>query len=73
MYIASIVAVNDQFLLPCLIGSTALTVGFDPSTYEVIEGDAATIMVVLSSVADREVTVMFDTQDGSAGGKWLEL
>ena len=30
-------------------------------------------MVVLSSPADREVTVMFDTQDGSAGGKWLSI
>ena len=61
----------DQVLYPCLIASTALTVGFDPSTYEVIEGEAANIMVVLSNPADREVTVMFDTQDGSAGGKWL--
>ena len=41
-----------------------------PETYNVNEGEDAVVMITLSSEADREVTVEFNTQDGSAeGGK----
>ena len=46
-----------------------LTVVFDPTTYTVNEGEQVSIGVVLSTSADRDVTVTFTTNDGSATGK----
>ena len=44
----------------------ALTVQFDPATYSVTEGGQAALELVLSSPADRDVTVEFTTVDDSA-------
>ena len=43
-------------------------VQFDPITYSTMEGQAATMTIVLSEAANEEVTVLFSTEDGSARG-----
>lgn len=45
-----------------------LTVQFDPVNYDVIEGEQASLVAVLSFAADRPVTVDFATNDDSATG-----
>ena len=47
--------------------SPALTVQFDPVDYQETEGDDVEFMIRLSSPADRDVTVVFTTMDGTAG------
>ncbi len=51
--------------------SDVFTVSVQPPTQNVEEGDDAIVMVVLSSPADFEVTVMVSSQDGSAAGGML--
>ena len=46
---------------------------FDPATYSTNEGEQVGFTIVLSSSADRDVTVDFTTVDGSAKGMSLEL
>lgn len=45
-----------------------LTVQFDPTTYSITEGEQASIVAVLSTEADRAVSVDFNTVDGTALG-----
>ena len=48
--------------------SAALTVQFDPNSYEVIEGGQASLRMVLSFAASVPVTVQWGTADDSATG-----
>ena len=45
-------------------------VQFDPETYSVTEGGEASIRAVLNFEAERDVTVEFNTRDGSATGNF---
>ena len=49
--------------------SAVLVAQFDPTTYTVSEGTAINILITLSFVADRDVTVDFATVDGTAIGE----
>ena len=51
--------------------SVDLMVEFDPAIYSGIEGEQVSIIVVLNIMADRDVTVNFNTINGSATGKFL--
>lgn len=45
-----------------------ITVQFQPSAYVVNEGEQVVFRVVLSSASDSDMTVEFNTVDGSASG-----
>lgn len=49
---------------------TDVTIGFDPDMYSVNEGDGSVTLFVsvLSGELDREVLIVFTTQDGTAIG-----
>ena len=49
----------------------ALSVQFEPATYSVQEGGRVNLVAVLNREADRNVSVSFNTQDGTAEGKQL--
>ena len=53
-------------LLTPLSNSAAIDVQFQTATLTITEGEPATISVVLSTQADREVSVDFTTVDGTA-------
>ena len=50
-----------------------LTVQFQYASYNATRGEQVVITAVLSSIADREVTVQFITSDNSAQGMYLTL
>ena len=57
-------------MLHCInINFVELTVEFEPDSYSVNEGSQVEFVLVLSGVADRDVTVEFTTVDDSATGK----
>ena len=47
-------------------------IAFDPTVYNVSEGEVAVVRVVLNTTVstDRTITVNVSTQDGTAIGKW---
>jgi hypothetical protein len=47
-------------------GQIPVTVGFDPQTYTVTEGDAVTLTVALNIASSQPVTVTYATADGAA-------
>ena len=51
----------------------ALSVQFEPATYSVQEGGGTNLVAVLNREADRNVSVVFNTQDGTAEGKTAYL
>jgi len=55
----------------CCFFCAALMVNFVPQRYSVNEGEGTTLTAVLSSPADREVTVLATSTAGSADGKVL--
>ena len=47
---------------------TVLMVNFNPTTYSVIEGNRAKLNIFLNAPSDRDVTIKFATNDGTATG-----
>lgn len=43
-----------------------MEVEFDPNAYQVTESAAVTFTVVLRTLSQRQITVFFDTNEGSA-------
>ena len=44
-------------------------VQFDPEDYTVVEGEDARLRIILTEASTMEVTVVLNTQDGTASGK----
>ena len=56
--------VTFQYFFP-----VATTVQFDPEEYTVVEGEDARLRIILSGASTMEVTVVLNTQDGTASGE----
>lgn len=69
MNIALVDFLNTSLYLSFL--STAVVVGFDPTTYAVMEGPnvVATVGIVLSRASTEVITVDLLAEDGTAAGK----
>lgn len=62
-----------EFMYVSTFSPLALTVQFNPNTYSVAEGEEVVLVIVLSGLADREVSLELTTVDGSAIGTYVQL
>ena len=53
-----------------ILSSTDVVVEFDPIAYDVVESGVVRFMVVVRTVSQRQITVFFDTNEGSATCKF---
>ena len=71
----SVLALQSLLRLSLCLSPTAVTVGLSSATYNVSEGDGvANVSLRLTGAAEREVSVLLQTEDGVATGSqggWL--
>ena len=59
---------NTSYVHQAIFPLSVITVQFQPSTYIVDEGEQVVFRIILSSASDSDLTVEFNTVDGSATG-----